>query len=368
MSRVILLTYATHSKFALESLVKRGKSLGFFVEVIGMGTPWKGFGHRLKSYHAYIKGMLGMNASPSETKKTPDWSQNDIVILVDGYDVIPFGTPAEAIDSLRRYGVDVLISAEGNCAPYMIPGRNACDLYLPSPTKRPFLNAGGIIGKAGALCTLFEDIITCRHVADTDDDQAILTQYYLSHLHYENHRRHKSGLPPLPSANYPVTCGLGKHGLELIGDSKASSNPISTGNHKKTNVGAVKVSLDTFCEVFQCTEFQEDVLLPLPAKGEFGRYQNLKTNSYPIFLHLPGRPALLNLTRAYECRRLLLPRELLEAICKGLAVDASRKKESSKEDPIEYLEGLVTRHGEEARLHLEAGFTIIRESTSKPAI
>jgi len=131
---------------------------------------------------------------------------------------------------------------------------------------------------------------------------------------------------------------------------------------------------------------------------------NKRTRTYPCFIHLPGKPALLNLTRVLECKSLFDPRELLEAICKGLILEkvslgkrAQDKKEApsptessevvnnsspdekvdnpvkvkqekeeivdnlpktEEQDPVESLESFVVKYGEEASAHIGAGMRI----------
>jgi hypothetical protein len=389
-----LLTFATHQKGALSALVERGKAVGFLVQVIGVGTTWRGFGWRMKSYYQQILKML--------RSSTPACRPDDLIILVDGYDVVPFGTPSDVLDGFQRYGTDVLFSAESNCTPYMLPpGEDPFKLYLPQNCDHPFLNAGGIVGRASPLALFLGDVIKSRKIQDDDDDQAAFTRYYLSHLQIHAKRRETAGLLPIRDAGHPIVCVVEssdnapnwKYDTQDL-DLALTVTELS-GTKKST---AIKLSLDTNCQVFQCSEFDEQFLLPRPQMGRYGRYWNSRTKTYPSFFHLPGKPAMLNLTRVLECKSLFDPRELLEAICKGASsekrssegsssVSISRaeikqrfssthvrhdfpkekssttepKSSSDDQDPIEKLESYVTKYGDEASKHIAAGMKILSQ-------
>jgi hypothetical protein len=332
---VHVVTFATHVKPSLKKLTSRCKKLGFIPHVIGLGTSWIGFGDRMKKYCAFISDMLKSSSELKGVKKSDSvgCSSDDLVILVDGYDIVPFGTSTEVIDSFKRYNVEVLISAEGNCVPYMLPGADPLSLYPPCPIGRPFLNAGGIVGKAAALASFLNDVIITTQLADDGDDQAALTQYYIKHVHRFNKMQIENGGVPLNCANFPVPCGTSK---------------------------AINVCLDSYCHVFQCTEFDEDSLEPKPKMGPFGRYHNTKTNSYPVFLHLAGRPAMLNLQRVYQCHRLFGPREMLEIICKGI------HEESGGDLLLEKLQGYAGKKGDEISKHVAVGIKVARRGGRSP--
>lgn len=132
----------------------------------------------------------------------------------------------------------------------------------------------------------------------------------------------------------------------------------------KTPSRALKLALDVRCQIFQCSIFDESVLKPRPKLGLHGRYLNTRTNSHPVFMHLPGKAAMLLYTRVIECKSLYDPRELLECICKGVT---TKPKESSKvseeksgkvKDPIEKLEEFVIEYGEECSGHIATGMRV----------
>jgi len=66
---VHVLTFATHQKGTLSTLVDRSKATGFQTKVIGMGTQWRGFGWRLKSYHEEILKMLRRGAEDGKKRR-----------------------------------------------------------------------------------------------------------------------------------------------------------------------------------------------------------------------------------------------------------------------------------------------------------
>jgi hypothetical protein len=402
---VHVLTFATHQKGTLPTLVERAKAGGFKPKIIGMGSKWRGFGWRLKSYHQQILKML------REEGKQGGMKPNDLVVLVDGYDVIPLGTASNFVDGFQRYHTDVLISAESNCTPYMLPsGTDPFKVYLPHCRDTPFINAGMIGGKAHALASFLGDLIQSRKVQDDDDDQAAITQYYLEQLRRHKKRREDASLPPLREADHPVVCVVESSSFGSLEKSDDLDLDLARPELSKTSLTIIKVCLDTNCQVFQNSEFNEAFLEPCSQMGLYGRYLNKRTRTYPCFIHLPGKPALLNLTRVLECKSLFDPRELLEAICKGLIMEkislgkgAQDKKEApspiasqtestseqevvnltvetiekvdnpapetkqdkedtpsktEEQDPIEALETFVVKYGEEASAHIGAGMRI----------
>jgi hypothetical protein len=269
LTPVHVLTFATHQKGALSILVDRAKSGGFKPKVIGMGTQWRGFGWRLKSYQQQIIKMLRRGLSGEEKEAC---GPNDLIILVDGYDVIPIGTASNFVDGFQRYHTDVLISAESNCTPYMLPsGTDPFKVYLPHCRDTPFINAGMIGGKARALALFLGDLIQSRKVQDNDDDQAAITQYYLDHLKTHKTRRERASLPPIREADHPIVCVV-ENTLSLTSSEsslKSSSSSmddldldLALPELTKPSLTTIKVCLDTNCQVFQNSELMKHFFSP----------------------------------------------------------------------------------------------------------
>jgi len=361
---VHLVTFATHQADGLTVLVERTKKNGFIVQVIGMGTQWRGFGARLKAYYQQVIKML-QNGAKGE--RGPDaCGPTDLVVLVDGYDVIPLGTPVEVVDAFQRHNTDVLVSSEANCVPYMLPpGQDPFKLYLPH-IDHPFLNAGGVVGRADAVSYYLGDIILTRNIQDNDDDQAAMTQYYLHHLAIHKERREKGGLAPISGADHAIVVVMEKSkdwDTELQQpksdlDLAASASEVSSA---KKPSRALKLALDVRCLIFQCSIFDESVLKPRPKLGSHGRYLNTRTNTHPVFMHLPGKAAMLLFHRVIECKSLYDPRELLECICKGVSTkpkEPQEEKSGKAKDPIEKLEEFVIEYGEECSGHIATGMRV----------
>jgi hypothetical protein len=267
-------------------------------------------------------------------------------------------------------------------------------------------------GKAHALASFLGDLIQSRKVQDNDDDQATITQYYLEHLKRHKTRREKVSLPPIREADHPIVCVVESSSFSELEKSDDLDLSLVLPELSKKSLTAIKVCLDTNCQVFQNSEFNEAFLEPCPQMGLYGRYLNTRTKTYPCFIHLPGKPALLNLTRVLECKSLFDPRELLEAICKGLTLEkislgkgAQDKKQAPSptkstnlqegtevvnnplaekgidnppqelvdnpiktedQDPIEALESFVVKYGEEASAHIGAGMKIFSHRMRLP--
>jgi len=184
--------------------------------------------------------------------KKGECGPNDLVILVDGYDVIPIGTASNFVDGFQRYHTDVLISAESNCTPYMLPtGTDPFKVYLPHCRDTPFINAGMIGGKAHALASFLGDLIQTRKIQDSDDDQAAITQYYLEHLRRHRKRREDASLPPFREADQTVVCVVESSSFGEMEKSDDLNLDLVRPELTKKSLTAIKVCLDTNCHCFK---------------------------------------------------------------------------------------------------------------------
>jgi hypothetical protein len=114
-----------------------------------------------------------------------DLPPDDIVCFVDAFDVLVFAAELEILRKFRAFGADLVFSAELSAYPETYDRAYAAMRAEPGAarfeTQYRFLNAGGYIGYARALRTLF----AWRSPADADaicewgGDQNYFTQYYL---------------------------------------------------------------------------------------------------------------------------------------------------------------------------------------------
>lgn len=91
--------------------------------------------------------------------------ENDLVLFVDGYDVIINDNIQTIVERYNDMGGDVVVAAEKNCW----PSKDMEDKFPPTHTAYRYPNSGLYIGKAGSLKLLFKEELTNRQ-----DDQLYL--------------------------------------------------------------------------------------------------------------------------------------------------------------------------------------------------
>jgi len=156
-----LVTYATHSTGYFEALKESASRNHFDFEVIGFGTKWIGFTQRLHD----IKQRLA------------SYKPDEIIALVDGFDVIVLGTPEELERKFLALDTDkVLFSASKdnfimNTLFGPIHPKDAND-----ETNR--LQAGCYIGYAKSIIKLITHMCEYAQCANESNDQELLTVHY----------------------------------------------------------------------------------------------------------------------------------------------------------------------------------------------
>ena len=68
---------------------------------------------------------------------------HDIVMFVDGYDVVINDTQDELVNRFKQFGADVVFGAEPPCW----PDESIADQFPQVHTRNRFLNSGGFIGR-----------------------------------------------------------------------------------------------------------------------------------------------------------------------------------------------------------------------------
>lgn len=94
----------------------------------------------------------------------------DIVIFVDGYDVLINDDLPTVVQRYLGFECDVLFAAEKTCW----PDSSLVDLFPSQGTEYKFLNSGLYVGKVSSLKRLFEE-----GVANAGDDQLYMQKRYL---------------------------------------------------------------------------------------------------------------------------------------------------------------------------------------------
>jgi hypothetical protein len=153
--------YATKPGGYWDGLIASAQRHKIQVDVLGWGTQWKGFGHRLLAMREYVR-ML------------PD---HEIVVFVDAYDVVFLrnlsSMAAEYEERCRLRGDRIVLSTEARGA-----GGTIFNLYFGQCANEN-INAGTYIGYAYLIRNILNQVCAdAGRCADrTADDQYMLTRF-----------------------------------------------------------------------------------------------------------------------------------------------------------------------------------------------
>jgi hypothetical protein len=160
--KISLITVSTKQHPDLERYKKSAEAHGFKPHILGLkenrsaGHSNSKFGIKLKYLLKYVKSL----------------KENDIVLFTDAWDVIIVEDCSEIIRKYKSFKKDIVIGAEKYCWPdwFLFYKFNCFDAPFP------YLNSGGIIGKAGIIKDLLEEYYKGE---DAIDDQRLWTKIYL---------------------------------------------------------------------------------------------------------------------------------------------------------------------------------------------
>lgn len=161
-NNVYFTTVATEEIKALKLLDSAHKN-NIKVENIGKNITWEGGnltigvggGHKLNLVKKYIK--------------SPTIFEDDIVVFLDGYDVIINDDLQTIYERFKSFNCDILFAAEKNCWP-----DKSLEPLFTAPTDYKYINSGCYIGYRWALDKFFDVNITNR-----EDDQLFCQKRYL---------------------------------------------------------------------------------------------------------------------------------------------------------------------------------------------
>ncbi len=146
-----------------DDLVNSAKQHGLNVELLGVGEKWQGGvmadgpggGHKVHYLRSRLRNV----------------NDNDIIMFVDGYDVIINDNETELINRFKQFGADVVFGAEPPCW----PDPSIADQFPQVHTRNRFLNSGGFIGRAKVIKEMLRSDIN-----KSDDDQLYYQKIFLS--------------------------------------------------------------------------------------------------------------------------------------------------------------------------------------------
>ncbi len=148
-------TVATQEIKGLNYLRKSCERYNLPLHVIGLGQPFPGRAYKLHAYEQYAKTL----------------PKNDIVLFVDGYDVIFLADEKTILETFYAMNHPFVISVERNCYPYPELAR-----LFPRDTSFRYINAGSYIGYAGNVAEILKGL---RPYDFRWNDQGLLMIDYL---------------------------------------------------------------------------------------------------------------------------------------------------------------------------------------------
>lgn len=185
METVRCLTMANKNNGGLNNLLKSFDVVkNWDVSVIGKNCKWVGWRTRMQVYADALR----------------DLSPNDIVVLVDAYDVLCLRCGLDFDKTFRSFGVDLVLSAENLCGGNCTPLDRWWNLNPQVFSKGPrYVNCGMMAGTAAALLQLWEWCLLNNY----EDDQIALGCYMNS---------------------FPTRCTLDVHSQLFYNDNLGKSN------------------------------------------------------------------------------------------------------------------------------------------------
>ncbi|VBB17562.1 hypothetical protein YASMINEVIRUS_24 [Yasminevirus sp. GU-2018] len=170
--KLSVITIATHYDAYLAPLEEIAKKKGIVIEIIGLGQKWQGFTWITELAMNHIK----------EHHNDPD----DIVMIIDGFDVLLLGSPDEILEKYKSFNKDIVFSTE---IPQSQPNPNyIVNIVYPFTkyfvfgmrTNNPMINAGCTIGRGPQMARLLGDILKMSKRINSTDNQVCLNQVDLS--------------------------------------------------------------------------------------------------------------------------------------------------------------------------------------------
>jgi len=142
---------------------------GINIKLLGDGQNWlggdmssPGGAHKIKLLRQSLESL----------------PENDIVVFSDGYDsfiVNKKGVKEDIIGRYLSFGSDIVFSGEKTCW----PDPSLAGQY-ETVGDYPYLNSGGFVGSVGGIKNLIDSM---GEYSESDDDQLLYTQAYLSKKH-----------------------------------------------------------------------------------------------------------------------------------------------------------------------------------------
>ena len=143
MSKVKIIAFANDpNEPMLVNFINSLKKYDYDYAIIGNGMKWENFMTKIKECLRYIKTL----------------NSNQIVAIVDAYDVMATGPSSEFMSRYKSYGKEIVVGSETYCGSNCIP----LDTFWGDKqrSKLQYANGGFYVGPSGKICKLLEYMLS----------------------------------------------------------------------------------------------------------------------------------------------------------------------------------------------------------------
>ena len=166
--KVKVITAATEETDGLRRLKESAIRYGIPLKVLGIEKDWTGGNvSRLEN----PGGGQKINLLKEYLNRDEELNDDDLVLFVDGYDVMFTGPIEFFLERYKEFDCKVLFAAERSCW----PDEGLASSYPEVEWPYKYLNSGTFIGTASELKRITEE-----HIEDTADDQLYYAKKFLS--------------------------------------------------------------------------------------------------------------------------------------------------------------------------------------------
>lgn len=163
----LVLTATVTDRSKADMLEETCKKFGYTAYFMGIGRPWTG-----GDMESGPGGFQKVELLKEHLIDRELWDDNDILLVVDGYDVFLNDSPSEVLKRFYEIDADIVFAAEKECWPDVQLEKD----YPESDTPYRFLNSGCFIGKASKIKELIQDI---ENYDSSEDDQLFYHMRFL---------------------------------------------------------------------------------------------------------------------------------------------------------------------------------------------
>lgn len=184
-----ILTVATEETQGLQNLRFSAHLAGVPINVIGLGNKYVDFYDKLRWYHEFLlTSHPSTTCSSTNNENCYEIDDNDIVLIIDAYDVLIFPSIREIGKKLSKSPFPIVSCVEHHLHPEETVGSlyywgGSPSFFFPhdDDSRARYLNSGCVVGRAGQIRRLFQFAATYGYTRR--DDQQVFTHFYFASPH-----------------------------------------------------------------------------------------------------------------------------------------------------------------------------------------